>query len=170
MTTTNGNSAITTEFPNTQTAVSGSTARSIPMVAATTSASDKNLKFKNVASWIRFSLTSATSVKVSKIVLESKEKDIAGTVSIVAENGLAPTASLTSNGKKTITLDCGNVTVGSTPVVLYLSLLPCTLEAGKWSIKIYDSDNKNTSYDNLPHMVFNRNEYTNCTLQINLPK
>lgn len=168
--TTGGNSVVTVDFPNTQTAVNGSTARNIPMVAATTGPSDKNLHFKNVASWIRFSLTSATSVKVSKIVLESKERDIAGSVNIVAKSGVAPTATVTSNGKKSITLDCGNMTVGSMPVVLYLSLLPCTLETGKWSIKIYDSDNKNTSYDNLPNMVFKRNEYTNCTLQINPPK
>lgn len=134
----------TFNLPETQTYKENSFAeKSQPMVAYSTT---QNLQFKNVLGCICFPLV-GDGITLTKIVLTSNTASdkLWGTcTTVISTTGEDPTSTITNDdeGKNTITLDCGSVTLNSsTPTYFCIIVPPGTLASG-FTVAMYNGSVK----------------------------
>lgn len=155
------NDTVHTLFPSRQKAVLNSIPNRVPMVAAVGNVSTTTFSFKNVCSFIRFSLSSPVDVGISSIVLTSENKAVSGEIVVDVNTADAAVAVV---GGNTITLDCSGVSLGSTPTTLFMALLPMEFEDDGWSVELFDANGGSMKFV-LPAFTFERNTF--YTLNVN---
>ena len=113
-----------------------------PMVAVTSSAADKNLKFKNVLGGLKLQLKGTAKI-VSLSIYGNGDEVLCGTAEVTAANGGTPSVSLSDASADTVTLDCGaGVQLNTlTAVSFIIALPPMTLDGG-FTVTITDSEGK----------------------------
>lgn len=117
----------------TQTYVSGSVGLgAFPMVAVTENTDDVNFRFKNICGVMQFQLTGYGYVK-SVSVRGNMGEALAGSAVVTAGYGKEPSISMSTEGVKEVTLDCGESGVElneTTPVSFFIVLPPVQFEGG----------------------------------------
>lgn len=104
---------------------------SFPMVAVTSDADDRNLKFKNVLGCLKIQLTGTAAI-ASISVTGNNDEILCGPGVVAASSSETPTIALSDSDAKTVTLDCGEgVQLNkATPTVFVLALPPVTMSGG----------------------------------------
>lgn len=128
------------DLPQTQQYVEGTFGNgSFPMVAVTSDADDRNLKFKNVLGCLKLQLTGTAAI-ASISVRGNSDEILYGPAVVTGSSSTTPVIALSDSDAKTVTLDCGPSGVQlnkATPTVFVLALPPVTMANG-FSIVITD--------------------------------
>lgn len=121
----NGSVAVV-DLPQNQTAVKGSFAEDFNIAVAATEASDKELRFKNVLGYVKFTI-SETSGKVNSIVISSNAGEpLSGSVTVDCAAD-SPAAAATRESASSVTLAADS---SLEPGDYYAALLPGVYEKG----------------------------------------
>lgn len=111
-----------------------------PMAAVTSSASDYNLKFKNVLGGLKLQLT-GTAVITSISVTGNNDEILCGAAEVTVSNTGVPTISLTDETAKTVTLDCGDgVQLDAETATAFIIALPAMTMEGGFTVTVADTD------------------------------
>lgn len=105
---------------------------SFPMVAVTSDADDRNLKFKNVLGCLKLQLTGTAAI-ASISVTGNNDEILYGSAVVSASSSSVPVIAMSDSEAKTVTLNCGSEGVQlnkTTPVSFVLSLPPVTMANG----------------------------------------
>ena len=128
-------------LPETQTYVSGSVGLgAFPMVAVTENTDDVNFRFKNLCGVMQFQLTGYGYVK-SVSVKGNNEEVLSGPAVVTAGYGKELSITMSAEGGKSVTLDCGEGGVElneTTPVSFFIVLPPVQFEGG-FTITVTDT-------------------------------
>ena len=128
-------------LPETQTYVSGSVGLgAFPMVAVTENTDDVNFRFKNICGVMQFQLRGSGFVK-SVSIRGNRGEVLAGSAVVTVGYGKDPSISLSAEGTKEVTLDCGESGVElneTTPVSFFIALPPVQFEGG-FTITVTDT-------------------------------
>ena len=120
-------------LPSTQSYVEGSVGLgAFPMVAVTENTDDVNFCFKNICGVMQFQLNGSGFVK-SVSVRGNRGEVLAGSAVVTAGYGKEPSISMSAEGVKEVTLDCGESGVElneTTPVSFFIVLPPVGFEDG----------------------------------------
>ena len=120
-------------LPSTQSYVDGSVGLgAFPMVAVTENTDDVNFCFKNICGVMQFQLKGSGFVK-SVSVRGNRGEVLAGSAVVTAGYGKEPSISMSTEGVKEVTLDCGESGVElneATPVSFFIVLPPVQFEGG----------------------------------------
>ena len=120
-------------LPSTQSYVEGTFGLgAFPMVAVTANTDDVNFCFKNICGVMQFQLTGCGYVK-SVSVKGNNEEVLSGPAVVTAGYGKEPSITMSAEGGKSVTLDCGEGGVelnGTTPVSFFIVLPPVQFEGG----------------------------------------
>ena len=120
-------------LPSTQSYVDGSVGLgAFPMVAVTENTDDVNFCFKNICGVMQFQLKGSGFVK-SVSVRGNRGEVLAGSAVVTAGYGKEPSISMSAEGVKEVTLDCGESGVElneTTPVSFFIVLPPVGFEGG----------------------------------------
>lgn len=155
------NDTVSTIFPAKQKAVVNSIPNGVPMVAEVGNVSTTSFTFKNVCSFIRFSLSSPVDVAISSIVLTSGVKPVTGDLLVDVTTANYKMGDTTGNN---ITLDCNGVALNTTPTTLFMALLPVEFGDDEWSVELFDANGGSMKFI-LPAFTFERNTF--YTLNVN---
>ena len=113
-----------------------------PMVAVTSSTSDKDLKFKNVLGGLKLQLKGTAKI-VSMSIYGKNDEILCGTAEVYAANGMEPLIYLSDATAKTVTLDCGaGVQLNTETAVSFIIALPPVSMDGGFTVIVNDSDGK----------------------------
>lgn len=150
-TTTCDNSSVTVTLPAMQTACAGSFAKGENITVSCSSTTD--MSFKNVCSWMRFSVQKEDVKKVTLTAIA--EESIAGDMRIVMTEGL-PSVTAVSNPSSTITLtaESGHFEVGQW---YYICLIPTTFSEG-FELS-FEAESESATYSVTNPITFSRNQY-----------
>ena len=109
-----------------------------PMAALTNSASDYNLKFKNVLGGLKLQLK-GTAV-ISSITITGNNDDIlCGAASVTVSNTAAPAIELTDATANTVTLNCGGgVRLDAETATTFIIALPPMTMSGGFTVTVTD--------------------------------
>ena len=128
-------------LPSTQSYVDGSVGLgAFPMVAVTENTDDVNFCFKNICGVMQFQLKGSGFVK-SVSVRGNRGEILAGSAVVTAGYGKEPSISMSTEGVKEVTLDCGESGVElneTTPVSFFIALPPVQFEGG-FTITVTDT-------------------------------
>lgn len=155
------NNTVSTIFQAKQEAVVNSIPNGAPMVASVGNVSTTSFTFKNVCSFIRFSLSSPVNVEISSIVLTSAIKPVAGDLLVDVTSANYKMGETTG---KSITLDCSGISLNTTPTIFFMSLLPVEFGDDEWSIELFDANGGSMKFI-MPAFTFERNTF--YTLNVN---
>ena len=111
-----------------------------PMVAVTENTDDVNFRFKNLCGVMQFQLKGSGFVK-SVSVRGHRGEVLAGSAVVTAGYGKEPSISMSTEGVKEVTLDCGESGVElneTTPVSFFIVLPPVGFEGG-FTITVTDT-------------------------------
>ena len=128
-------------LPETQTYVQASFGNgAFPMAAVTSSASDYNLKFKNVLGGLKLQLKG--TARISSISMKGNGNEIlCGAAEVTVANGSLPSISRTDASAKTVTLDCGNgVLLNTATATAFIIALPPMTMTGGFTVTVTDTD------------------------------
>ena len=113
-----------------------------PMAAVTNSASDYNLKFKNVLGGLKLQLTGTATI-ASISVTGNNDDILCGAASVTVSTTTVPAIALTDASAKTVTLDCGNgVQLDAATATAFIIALPPMTMTGGFTVTVTDSENK----------------------------
>lgn len=128
-------------LPEIQAYVSGSVGLgAFPMVAVTENTDDVNFRFKNLCGVMQFQLTGYGFVK-SVSVKGNRGEILSGPAVVTAGYGKEPSITMSAEGGKSVTLDCGEGGVElneTTPVSFFIVLPPVQFEGG-FTITVTDT-------------------------------
>ena len=128
-------------LPSTQSYVDGSVGLgAFPMVAVTENTDDVNFCFKNICGVMQFQLKVSGFVK-SVSVRGNRGEILAGSAVVTEGYGKEPSISMSTEGVKEVTLDCGESGVElneTTPVSFFIALPPVQFEGG-FTITVTDT-------------------------------
>ena len=128
-------------LPSTQSYVDGSVGLgAFPMVAVTENTDDVNFRFKNICGVMQFQLRGSGFVK-SVSIRGNRGEVLAGSAVVTAGYGKEPSISMSTEGVKEVTLDCGESGVElneTTPVSFFIALPPVQFEGG-FTITVTDT-------------------------------
>ncbi len=131
------------------------------MVAATQSADDTFLKFKNVGGYLKLQLY-GDDVTIKSITLTGNANEkLAGEAVITPAYDQAPTISMTNNATNSITLDCGEgIEIGTTAetATAFWVVVPPTTFVNGFTITIADTNNNEMTKSTSNEIVTTRNE------------
>ncbi len=131
------------------------------MVAATQSADDTFLKFKNVGGYLKLQLY-GDDVTIKSITLTGNANEkLAGEAVITPAYDQAPTISMTNNATNSITLDCGEgIEIGTTAEIAtaFWVVVPPTTFVNGFTITIADTNNNEMTKSTSNEIVITRNE------------
>ena len=111
-----------------------------PMVAVTENTDDVDFRFKNICGVMQFQLKGSGFVK-SVSVRGNRGEILAGSAVVTAGYGKEPSISMSTEGVKEVTLDCGESGVElneTTPVSFFIALPPVQFEGG-FTITVTDT-------------------------------
>ncbi len=111
-----------------------------PMVAVTENTDDVNFRFKNLCGVMQFQLRGSGFVK-SVSIRGNRGEVLAGSAVVTAGYGKEPSISMSTEGVKEVTLDCGESGVElneTTPVSFFIVLPPVGFEGG-FTITVTDT-------------------------------
>ena len=111
-----------------------------PMVAVTENTDDVNFRFKNLCGVMQFQLRGSGFVK-SVSIRGNRGEVLAGSAVVTVGYGKDPSISLSAEGTKEVTLDCGESGVElneTTPVSFFIALPPVQFEGG-FTITVTDT-------------------------------
>ena len=111
-----------------------------PMVAVTENTDDVNFRFKNLCGVMQFQLRGSGFVK-SVSIRGNRGEVLAGSAVVTAGYGKEPSISMSTEGVKEVTLDCGESGVElneTTPVSFFIALPPVQFEGG-FTITVTDT-------------------------------
>lgn len=113
-----------------------------PMVAVTSSETDRSLKFKNVLGGVKLQLKGTATITAVSIT-GNQDETLCGAAEVTASQGSMPSVSLTETSAKTVTLDCGDdVRLDpETPTSFIIALPPQTFPGG-FTVVVKDSGNR----------------------------
>ena len=135
-------------LPSTQSYVEGSVGLgAYPMVAVTENTNDVNFCFKNLCGVMQFQLKGSGFVK-SVSVKGHRGEVLAGSAVVSAGYGEEPSISMSAEGVKEVTLDCGESGVElneTTPVSFFIALPPVQFEEG-FTITVTDTRGGSKEY------------------------
>ena len=135
-------------LPSTQFYMEGSfSLGAFPMVAVTANTDDVNFRFKNICGVMQFQLTGCGFVK-SVSVKGNRGEVLAGSAVVTAGYGKEPSISMSAEGVKEVTLDCGESGVElneTTPVSFFIVLPPVQFEGG-FTITVTDTRGGSKEY------------------------
>lgn len=129
-----------------------------PMVAVTSSTSDKNLAFKNVCGALKLQLMGTDRIK--QITFSGNNNEvISGAATVTAKNGAAPTVSLIGTNK-TVTLDCGTsgVQLNEGSATSFIIALPPITFSNGFTVKATDINGKEMEISTTKSKTICRNE------------
>ncbi|MBQ7254306.1 MAG: Ig-like domain-containing protein [Bacteroidales bacterium] len=113
-----------------------------PMTAVTSSASDYNLKFKNVLGGLKLQLKGTAAITSISVTGNNNEK-LCGAAEVTVSGDNAPAITLTDASAKTVTLDCGNgVQLEANTTNAFIIALPPMTMSGGFTVTVTDSQNK----------------------------
>lgn len=128
-------------LPSTQSYVEESVGLgAFPMVAVTENTDDVNFCFKNICGVMQFQLKGGGFVR-SVSVKGNRGEILAGPAAVTAGYGKEPSISMSAEGVKEVTLDCGESGVElneTTPVSFFIALPPVQFEGG-FTITVTDT-------------------------------
>lgn len=128
-------------LPSTQSYVEESVGLgAFPMVAVTENTDDVNFCFKNICGVMQFQLKGSGFVRSVSVKGNSGEI-LAGPAAVTAGYGKEPSISMSAEGVKEVTLDCGESGVElneTTPVSFFIALPPVQFEGG-FTITVTDT-------------------------------
>ena len=128
-------------LPSTQSYVEESVGLgAFPMVAVTENTDDVNFSFKNICGVMQFQLKGSGFVRSVSVKGNSGEI-LAGPAAVTAGYGKEPSISMSAEGVKEVTLDCGESGVElneTTPVSFFIALPPVQFEGG-FTITVTDT-------------------------------
>ena len=150
-----------TMYPAVQRAVLNSIPNGVPMIAATDNVTTTSFSFKNISSFIRFSVSSPINTEISHIVLSADLKPLSGEILVDVNSANYKIVGQSGN---TITLDCNKIAIGDTPVVFFMSVLPIEFGDDEWSVELFDTNGGSMKFI-LPAFTFERNKF--YTLNVN---
>lgn len=118
-----------------------------PMVAVTENTDDVNFRFKNLCGVMQFQLRGSGFVK-SVSIRGNRGEVLAGSAVVTAGYGKEPSISMSTEGVKEVTLDCGESGVElneTTPVSFFIVLPPVGFEGG-FTITVTDTRGGSKEY------------------------
>ena len=128
-------------LPSTQSYVEGTFGLgAFPMVAVTANTDDVNFCFKNICGVMQFQLTGCGFIRYVS-VKGNRGEILAGPAAVTAGYGKEPSITMSAEGGKSVTLDCGEGGVElneTTPVSFFIVLPPVQFEGG-FTITVTDT-------------------------------
>ncbi|MBQ7254325.1 MAG: hypothetical protein IJS30_06605 [Bacteroidales bacterium] len=111
-----------------------------PMAAVTSSASDYNLKFKNILGGLKLQLKGTAAI-TSVSITGNNDEVLCGAAEVAVADGSLPSISLTDASAKTVTLDCGNgVQLSETAATAFIIALPPMTMTGGFTVTVTGTD------------------------------
>lgn len=127
-----------------------------PMVAVTSSTSDKSLKFKNIFGVLKLQLKGTANI-VSIQITGNNNEILCGAASVTVSNGSTPTVSLTSESAKTVILDCGTgVQLNNETATPFLIAFPPITMASGFTVVVKDSEGKQMEIKTIKEQTITR--------------
>ena len=112
-----------------------------PMVAVTSSASDMDLRFKNVLGGLKLQLKGTAAITSISLTGNNNEK-LCGAAAITVSNSEVPAITLSDATAKTVTLDCGDgVQLEAETATVFIIALPPMTMTGGFTVTVTDSNN-----------------------------
>ncbi len=156
--TANGNIALSINLPSEQKyAVNSFGEGANPMIAVTSDILDKELRFKNLLSAIKFQLTGDATITKIEFIGNNREP-ICGSARVKASASEVPELRVLSTIDSVITLNCeGGVQLSSEPTSFIISLPADTLRNG-FKVRIFDNQGRYMEKTTNKEFVFKRSE------------
>ncbi|MCR5326163.1 MAG: Ig-like domain-containing protein [Bacteroidales bacterium] len=130
-------------LPATQNYAAGSFGNgAYPMAAVTGSATDMNLKFKNVLGGLKLQLKGTATIS-SITITGNNDEILCGDAEVTVSSSSTPTISLTDASAKTVTLDCGaGVALNTETAAAFIIALPPITMTGGFTVVVTDTESK----------------------------
>jgi hypothetical protein len=114
-----------------------------PMAAVTSSASDMNLKFKNVLSGMQLQLKGSARIASISISGNANEK-LCGSANVTVSTSDTPTIEMTDKNATTVTLNCGTegVQLNTETATSFIIALPPVAMTSGFKVTVTDTDGK----------------------------
>lgn len=142
-----------------------------PMVAITADLDDYDLRFRNVASFLRVCLYGVEQTVGSITLTTNSGEAITGKSAIVPVYGGTPTCKMLATGS-TVTLNCdGGVVIGSTEAeatVFWIVVPPITMATG-FTVTVHGYYGGEQSFEVASNLIFTRNKYKSMTRELTIP-
>lgn len=130
------------EIPSVQSYAKNSFAsNTFPMIAVTSSVSEKQLKFRNICGALKLQLTG--DVKVRKIILRGNKGELlSGQAMVTASANSLPSINMYDNALTEVTLDCGKdgVQLASDEETMFILTIPPVVFKNGFTIKVVCTD------------------------------
>lgn len=167
----NNDGSLSVNYPSQQTYAEGSFARGANvMVAVTESATDYDLTFRNVCSYLKVCLWGESQRVKSITVTSNGDEALSGDASIIARYNNTPECRMTEEGNS-VTLDCGDgIDISSssiTPTEFWITLPPVTLAQG-FTVEVANVDGATKTFEVAKTFTFKRNTYYSLTRELSI--